>query len=152
MRTIHRDIVGAFIFSSDNCILLGRSYAGGVYKGQWFVPGGGIEPGESRRQALIREMKEETGLDISSEEIEALPFQSAGESTKTLRDSGETVLVKMTFHDFAVRFTRPAAELELRLEDDLAEAKWIKTADLSKYFLSPSTANTLQRLGYQVTS
>lgn len=31
----------------------------------WTVPGGGIEPGENSMEAAIREVKEETGLDVS---------------------------------------------------------------------------------------
>ena len=31
----------------------------------WTVPGGGIEPGENSVDAAIREVKEETGLDVS---------------------------------------------------------------------------------------
>ncbi|MBX6334015.1 NUDIX domain-containing protein [Candidatus Saccharibacteria bacterium] len=61
MRTIKRDVVGAFIFSSDNKILLGKSRKGGVYHGTWMVPGGGIEEGETMRDAVIREIREEVG-------------------------------------------------------------------------------------------
>ena len=94
MRTIDRDIVGAFIFSKDDQILLGK---GGVYPGKWIVPGGGIEPGETKLAALKREILEETGIDISGDKVEALKEVLEGESQKTLRDSGERVLVKMRF-------------------------------------------------------
>jgi len=72
MRTIKRDVVGAFIFSSDNKILLGKSRKGGVYHGTWMVPGGGIEEGETMRDAVIREIREEVGVDISPFDIKLL--------------------------------------------------------------------------------
>ncbi len=39
----------------------GRSY--------WLFPGGGIEPGESEEACVVREMKEETGLDVRVERL-----------------------------------------------------------------------------------
>ncbi len=38
-------------------------------KRHWSLPGGKLEPGESIEQCLVREMKEETGLDISVREL-----------------------------------------------------------------------------------
>jgi len=64
MRTIYRDIVGAFIFSKDGYTLHGKSTRG-TYDGCWIVPGGGIEDGESKEEAGNREILEEVGLDIS---------------------------------------------------------------------------------------
>ena len=69
MRTIHRDIVGGFIFSKDNKVLLGKNRQGGVYEGSYVVPGGGVDEGESQYQALRREMQEETGIDITTGKI-----------------------------------------------------------------------------------
>ncbi len=34
--------------------------------GRWSVPGGRIEPGESDEQALVREVREETGLTVTA--------------------------------------------------------------------------------------
>ena len=36
----------------------------GEFKGQWEFPGGKVEPGESSREALVREIKEELDSDI----------------------------------------------------------------------------------------
>ena len=38
-------------------------------KRHWSLPGGKLEPGESLEQCLVREIKEETGLDISVKEL-----------------------------------------------------------------------------------
>ena len=51
------------IYSDDRILVqekLGTGYEGGL-----LFPGGHVEPGESLRDSVIREMKEETGLDIS---------------------------------------------------------------------------------------
>lgn len=37
----------------------------GAYKGTYVLPGGGVELGESLERALVREVKEETGLDVA---------------------------------------------------------------------------------------
>jgi ADP-ribose pyrophosphatase YjhB (NUDIX family) len=49
--------VAAVIFEDGRVLLQRRDDTG-----RWGLPGGGVEPGESVRQAVIREVREETGL------------------------------------------------------------------------------------------
>ena len=145
MRVIHRDIVGAFIFSSDNKLLLGKT---GAYEGYLVVPGGGIDEGETKLEALRREILEETGIDINSGNVEAIYGGFTGESEKNLRDTGERVLVKMTFYNFKVSLPLPAANIKVAAADDFIDAKWYDTDNLKTLKLSPPTVTTLKKLGY----
>ncbi len=54
-------VVGALIFNKEGKIFLLESHK---WKGKYVIPGGHIELGESIEQALKREIKEETGLEI----------------------------------------------------------------------------------------
>lgn len=148
MRTIERDIVGAFIFSADNKVLLGHNKKGGVYQNQLVVPGGGIERGEPRLDALKRETLEEIGIDISDATITEINGASVGESEKTLRETGERVIVKMRFYDFQVQLNSESKETALRFEDDYAEAEWYTPEELTEAEMGPATKATLQKLNF----
>ncbi|MBU1800974.1 MAG: NUDIX domain-containing protein [Actinobacteria bacterium] len=47
----------------DPAVLLTRISAQGFHTGLWSLPGGGVEQGEAPVDALVREVREETGLD-----------------------------------------------------------------------------------------
>ena len=151
MRTIQRDIVGAFIFSRDDKILLGQSTAGGVYTDHWIVPGGGIEQTESHEAALLREVFEETGLDVSDDPRSRLGRFHSGQSEKVLKDSGERVLVAMKFYDFEVRLSKTSEEVELHGLDDFCNAEWFDKRQADSLQLGPATRATLCALGFLKT-
>lgn len=148
MRTIHRDVVGTFIFSNDGQLLLGKSRKGGVYDDMWLVPGGGIEEGETKLEAAIRETIEEVGIDITPFEVKLLDAVLTGESEKVLRDTNEKVLVKMTFYNFTVLADKPARDMAISCDDDIVEASWHPISALLKLNLSPPSKKILQNLGY----
>jgi 8-oxo-dGTP diphosphatase len=54
---------------SGCCLLLKRSLSSKGNTGKWEFPGGKTESGETFTEALLREVKEETGLTISLERV-----------------------------------------------------------------------------------
>lgn len=59
-------LVGAVVRRDDQFLLV-RQSAGHSLEGQWTVPWGRIEPGESAVAAAIRETREEAGIDATVE-------------------------------------------------------------------------------------
>lgn len=54
--------VGAVIFRGDEIALVRRAKP--PFEGEWSIPGGRLRVGERLKDAVLREVKEETGLDI----------------------------------------------------------------------------------------
>ena len=65
MKTI--EVVAAIIREGDRVLATQRGY--GEFEGMWEFPGGKIEPGEERVEALKREIGEELAVEIVVEEL-----------------------------------------------------------------------------------
>lgn len=59
---------GLILFNGKYLLVL-RSGEENIDPSRWDIPGGGVKAGETVSEALIREIKEETGIDISSSKI-----------------------------------------------------------------------------------
>ena len=66
---------GALIFDNSQRVLLVNP----TYRDKWLIPGGMVELDESPRQACIREIKEEIGLDIYPNRLLILDYMSQSE-------------------------------------------------------------------------
>jgi 8-oxo-dGTP diphosphatase len=150
MRTIHRDCVVGIILSSDGKILFGKKdpRAGGVYPDCWHLPGGGIEPGESQHEALRREIKEETGVDIAPYSPDLADGEGYGETEKLDKATDEKVLCKMNFYTYKVQLPLPAASISTALNSDLVEITWANLSELANYQLTPPSVQLFTKLGY----
>lgn len=58
------DVAVAVLIRSDGKALLARRPASKVYSGHWEFPGGKVERGEAIRDALVREIREELGIEV----------------------------------------------------------------------------------------
>ncbi|MFI6042606.1 NUDIX domain-containing protein [Nocardia sp. NPDC051321] len=107
-------VVGAVVAHDGKVLLLQRpadDFMGGI----WELPSGKVDPGETLDQALIREVKEETGLDIASIRKYLGEFDYQSGSGKKSRQFNFTVdvvdpePVELTEHD-AYTWTNLAEE------------------------------------------
>jgi 8-oxo-dGTP diphosphatase len=96
--------------------------------GEWSIPGGRLEWGESVREAIIREVREETGL-----ESEVVGLIDVVDSV-TRNEAGE-ILRHYVLIDFLVRPIGGA----LRAGSDAAEAHWVAYKALDEYVLWTET-------------
>jgi 8-oxo-dGTP diphosphatase len=125
---------------------------GGVYPDAWHIPGGGIEEGENMVRAVAREVKEETGLNVSFEKIIKVPEIGEGISEKTLKETGERVIARMQFNRFEVYLDKDADEIALQPGDDLIELKWFSPEELKNVQQIPGGKEFFEAKGYMPKS
>ena len=70
-------VVAVALVDADGRVLLQQRPAGKAMAGLWEFPGGKIEPGETPEDALVRELREELGIDVSTACLAPATFASA---------------------------------------------------------------------------
>lgn len=148
MKTIQRDIVGCLLISKDDKYLVGLRSAGGVYPLTWHILGGGVNTQETKEQAVIREIREEAGMDISRVPLKLIDDTGRGQSEKTLRDTGEHVFVTMHFFVYEARLPQNANDIQVTINDEFSEYGWFTLDQLKKIPLAPPTIVLFRKLGY----
>lgn len=125
--------VGALILRDDAILLIERGKE--PLKGYWSIPGGAVETGERLEDALIREVKEETGLVVSVERLVEI-FERIIPDQESDRTRHHYVLI-----DSICRVIGG----ELRSGDDASNVRWVDRQDLQNYQLTPGTLSVIEK-------
>ncbi|WOK07390.1 NUDIX domain-containing protein [Imperialibacter roseus] len=131
MKQYPEPTVGAIIFNPENKVLLCKSKKWGD---KYVFPGGHIELGEKMEDALIREVKEETGLEIF--DIQLISLQEAVYS-----DTFEAQR-----HFIFIDFLCKTNSSHVVLNDEAEEFEWVLLEEIESYDLGGFTRRFFEEL------
>jgi ADP-ribose pyrophosphatase len=124
--------VGAIIISDGQILLEKRKNEPG--KGKWSIPGGKVDLGETARQTVIREVKEETGLEVETPKLIDVV-------DNVTRDSDGKIEYHFVIIDYFVKLKGGI----LKAADDADELQWVPLDDAEKYDLTKTFREFLKR-------
>lgn len=123
--------VSAAIFRDGKVLVVRRART--PAHGLFTLPGGRVELGETLVEAVAREVKEETALDI---EVVGL----AGYREMVQRDAGGALTGHYVILPFAARWRSG----EIALNDELDEARWVMPSEIAELKTTPGLAEIVE--------
>jgi mutator protein MutT len=124
--------VGAIIVCDGKLLLEKRKNEPG--KGKWSIPGGLVELGESVEQTVVREVKEETGLEVEKpEHIDVVD--------NVVRDEDGKVKYHFVIIDYFVKLKGGT----VKAMSDAEELRWVSLGEVEKYDLTKTFRAFFQR-------
>lgn len=111
--------VGAVIVHQGRVLLIQRGTE--PSKGKWSIPGGLIDVGETLTEAVVREIREETGLEVEPLELIEL-------LDRILRD-GDRVRYHYVIADYVCRVVGGS----LQAASDAAAVRWVERAEWNSH-------------------
>ena len=124
--------VGALIIRRNKIVLVERGRD--PLKGYWSLPGGLIEPGEKIEDALVREVREETGLLVR-------PAKMFEIFERIMPDAAGRAEYHYILHDYLCRVVGGV----LLAGDDAGRVAWVDRAALKKLPLTEGTLAVIER-------
>jgi mutator protein MutT len=115
--------VGAVIVAGGQVLLVRRAHE--PLKGEWSLPGGAVELGETLAEALVREVREETGL-----EVRVGPVVEVIDRVHRASDG------RIEYHFVIVDFVCAPIGGRLAHGSDASDAQWATPGDLASYRLT----------------
>jgi 8-oxo-dGTP diphosphatase len=124
--------VGGVVISKGRALLVRRGRA--PFQGEWSIPGGMLELGETILEGVRRELREETGIDAEVIELievfERIALDGAG---------------KTQYHYVVLDYFCEPISGEAQAGSDAAEVAWAAEAELTQYSLTPTAVRVIHK-------
>ena len=127
--------VGGVVMHEGRVLLVRRGQPPSM--GEWAIPGGSVEVGETLAQAVEREIREETGLVVK-----------AGAVCHVFEDIRQDPDQKIRFHYVIVDLLAQYQSGDPAPATDAAAAAWLGPADLAALPVNHNTLKLLDKLGF----
>jgi 8-oxo-dGTP diphosphatase len=124
--------VGAIVVQEDRILLVRR--ANPPLQGEWSIPGGLVEIGETIKEAVIREVREETGLEIQ-------PMKLVEVFERILRDKDARVQYHFVLIDYLCRVVSGKAQAG----SDVSELAWVMVDELESHSVAEDTCRVVRK-------
>jgi mutator protein MutT len=124
--------VGAVIIDGDRVLLVKRGHA--PLKGEWSLPGGAVELGETLEEAVVREVLEETGLQVA-----VGPLVEIFERIEKSPDGD------VAYHFVIVDYACAAVSGRVQHASDADEARWVHISELPAFRITPKANDVIHR-------
>ena len=124
--------VGAVVLDGGRVLLVKRAHE--PLKGAWSIPGGAVNVGETLEEAIGREVREETCLDV-----EVGPIVDVLDRIR--HDAGGRVEFHYVLVDFLCRPLRGT----LQCASDAEEAAWAERTELGRYGVAEATITVIDK-------
>ena len=103
------------------------------YKGYWIIPGGGVDFGETIRDAAIREIKEETNLDV--EIVKLIGYK-------------EVINVPGNYHSVVFFHLAKPVNMDIKAKEDISSARFFDLEEIKKLKIAESVEWALREAGF----
>jgi 8-oxo-dGTP diphosphatase len=124
--------VGALIFDRDRILLVERGQE--PLMGYWSLPGGVLEAGETLEQGIVREVREETGLEVK-------PAAMLEIFERIMRDAQGALEYHYVLIDYICLVTGGA----LHAADDASRVAWVPRRQLADYQITAGTLPVIEK-------
>ena len=135
--------IGGVVIEDGKALLIRRGNEPLI--GQWSIPGGTLELGETLTEGTVRELKEETGLEVRAldmiEVFERINFGHGADETWSTMEERR----RPRFHFVIVDFLCERISGAPVAGGDVTDVAWADEDDLEKFALTPTATRVIRK-------
>jgi 8-oxo-dGTP diphosphatase len=125
--------VGAVVVRDGKVLLVLRGREPG--RGRWSLPGGVVHLGETLQSAVIRELREECGIEVA-----------VAETAEVVERMVPDAQGRLQYHYVILDYQAKWLQGELTASEEVEDARWVDPDSLDRYHMTYGTADVIRRL------